>query len=416
MDLASAAAQRPGMRFDDQQPMVDMDRLRSYRLERTQAALRASGCDAAVLTNPIYIRYATGVSSAQVYMMHLPERTAIVTADGPAAVFDDYVPELLRPGNNVVDLWRPTIGFTEYRCGARATESARAWAGEVGAIVAQRTGQKKPRLAIDAPGFYAHEALREAGFALDSAEPVMTAAHRVKSPDEVACLSHAVTVAETGLWRIREALRPGVTENELLALLHAENIAAGGEWGEYKLLLSGPRTFPWVQESSHRIVRGGELVALDTGLIGPMGYGADISRTFHCPPGRPDARQRELYRVALECLEHNLSLFRAGRRFSEVAGEAFELPARFKKHRYGCIAHGIGMGDENPVVEWREDYAAGMSDDTLEAGMVLAVESYVAADDSIEGVKLEDQIVVTEDGYRLLSTFPFERELFGIPD
>ena len=56
------AAQRPGMRFDDQQPMVDMDRMRRYRLERTQAALRASGCDAAVLTNPIYIRYATGVS------------------------------------------------------------------------------------------------------------------------------------------------------------------------------------------------------------------------------------------------------------------------------------------------------------------------------------------------------------------
>ena len=410
------AAQRPGMRFDDQQPMVDMDRMRSTRLARTQAALRASGFDAAVLTNPVYIRYATGVSSAQVYMMHLPERTAIVTAEGPAAVFDDYVPELLRPGNNVVDLWRPTIGFTEYRCGARATESARAWAGEVGAIVAQRTGQKKPRLAIDAPGFYGHEALREAGFALESAEPIMTAAHRVKSPDEVACLSHAVTVAETGMWRIREGLRPGVTENELLSLLHAENIAAGGEWGEYKLLLSGPRTFPWVQESSHRIVRGGELVALDTGLIGPMGYGADISRTFYCPPGRPDARQRELYRVALECLEHNLALFRAGRRFSEVASEAFELPARFKKYRYGCIAHGIGMGDENPVVVWREGYSAGEPDDTLEAGMVLAVESYVAADDSIEGVKLEDQIVVTEDGCRRLSTFPFERELFGIGD
>ena len=295
-------------------------------------------------------------------------------------------------------------------------ESARDWAGEVAAVVERRTGVKGCRLAIDAPGFYGHEALREAGFVLESVEPVMTAARRIKSPEEVACLSHAVTVAETGMWRIREGLRPGVTENGLLALLHAENIAAGGEWGEYRLLLSGPRTFPWVQESSHRIVRGGELVALDTGLIGPMGYGADISRTFHCPPGRTDARQRELYRVALECLEHNLALFRAGRRFSEVASEAFELPARFKKHRYGCIAHGIGMGDENPVVKWREDYEAGCTDDVLEEGMVLAVESYVAADDSIEGVKLEDQIVVTADGYRMLSTFRFERELFGLAD
>lgn len=404
------ATQRPGMRFDDQQPMVDMDRMRLYRLRRTQAAMRAAGCDAVVLTNPIYIRYATGASSAQVYMMHLPERTAIVTAEGLAAVFDDYVPEPLRTANNAVDLWRPTIGFTDYRRPGHAADSARAWAREVIAIIRQRAGSRAPRVAIDAPGFYAHEALREAGLALASVEPIMTAAHRVKSPDEVACLSHAVTVAETGLWRIREALRPGVTENELLALLHAENIAAGGEWGEYRLLLSGPRTLPWVQESSHRVVRGGELVALDTGLIGPLGYGADISRTFHCPPGRPDARQRELYRIALECLEHNVAQFRAGRRFSEVARDSFVLPERFRAHRYGCIAHGIGMGDENPNVEWPEDYDAGAEDDTLEEGMVLAVESYVAASDSIEGVKLEDQIVVTADGYRPLSTFPFERE------
>lgn len=407
------AVNRPGMRFDDQQPMVAMDRMRSYRLGRTQSALKAAGCDAAILTNPIFIRYATGVSSAQVYLMHLPKRTAIVPVEGGAVVLDDYVPTVLKRENNVVDEWRPTIGFTDYANPGRATESARRWAGEIATILRGRAGERSLRVAIDAPGFYAHEALREAGFELSSAEPIMSAAHRIKSPDEIACLSHAVTVAETGMWRVREALRPGVTENELLALLHAENIAAGGEWGEYRLLLSGPRTYPWVQESSHRIVRGGELVALDTGLVGPLGYGADISRTFYCPPGRPDARQCELYRVALDSLEHNLALFRAGRRFSDVAREAFVLPERFRPQRYDCIAHGIGMGDENPAVVWIEDYEAGDDDDVLEEGMVLSVESYVATPDSIEGVKLEDQIVVTADGCLKLSTFPFEQELFS---
>lgn len=408
------AVNRPGMRFDDQQPLVDMNRMRSYRLARTQAALRAAGCDAAILTNPIFIRYATGVSSAQVYMMHLPERTAIVPAEGGAILFDDYVPPLLRRENNVVDSWQPTIGFTNYRGPGRASVNARRWAGEIGTLLRGLVGERTLCIAIDAPGFYAHEALREAGFSLCSVEPVMNAAHRIKSPDEIACLSHAVTVAETGMWRVREAMRPGVTENELLALLHAENIAAGGEWGEYRLLLSGPRTNPWVQESSHRIVRAGELVALDTGLVGPLGYGADISRTFYCPPGRPDARQCELYRVALDCLEHNLALFHANRRFSEIAREAFVLPERFRPQRYDCIAHGIGMGDESPAVTWVEDYEAGEDDDVLEEGMVLSVESYVAAPDSIEGVKLEDQIVVTADGCRKLSTFPFERELFSL--
>lgn len=414
MDLLSAASSRPGMRIDDQQPQIDMNRMRRYRLERVQAALRNAGCDAAVLTNPIYIRYATGVSSAQLFLMHFPARTAVVSAQGGVVVFDDYVPDHLRDDNNVVSEWRTRARFSHRRDAATTAECADEWARDIGAILQAESGERRLRLAIDAPGFHGQEALRQAGFDLISVDHVMMEAHRIKSPDEVACISHAVTVAETGMWRIREALQPGVTENGLLALLHAENIAAGGEWGEYKLLLSGPRTFPWVQESSHRIVRGGELVALDTGLVGPLGYGADISRTFHCPPGRPDARQRDLYALALECLLHNLSLFRAGRSFSEIARDAFELPARFKPHRYGVLAHGIGMADEHPLLFWAEDYEAGLPDDVLEEGMVLSVESYIGAPDSIEGVKLEDQIVVTADGYRLLSTFPYERELFGI--
>ncbi len=387
--------------------------MRSYRLGRTQSALKAAGSDAAIRTNPIFIRYATGVSSAQVYLMHLPKRTAIVPAEGGAVLLDGYVPPVLKPENNVVAAWRPTIGFTNHCNPGRAAESVRRWAEEIAALPQRQAGERSLRVAIDAPGFHGHVALQEAGFDLCSAEPIMTAAHRVKSPDEIACPSHAVTVAETGMWRVREAMRPGVTENELLALLHAENISAGGEWGEYRLLLSGPRTNPWVQESSHRIVRAGELVALDTGLVGPLGYCADISRTFYCPPGRQDARQCEFCRVALDCLEHNLALFRAGRRFSDIAHEAIVLSERFWPQRYDCIAHGIGMGDENPAVQWIEDYEAGDDDDVLEEGMVLSIESYVAAPELIEGVKLEDQIVVTADGCLKLSTFPFELELFS---
>jgi len=406
-------ASRLSAQFDDQQPMVDLDRMRSYRLDRVQTALKASGCAAAVLTNPIYIRYATGVSSAQIFLMHLPDRTAIVTVDGPATVMDNFVPAELRQTNNVVGEWRPAIGFTHYRHPGRAPEMARRWAAAIAEIVGKRTGRNERRIAVDSPGLFAYEALRETGYVLESVEPVMAAAHRIKSADEVGCLSHAVTVAEAGLHGIREALRPGVTECELLAILHATNIAAGGEWGEYRLLLSGPRTNPWVQESSHRIVRGGELVALDTGLIGPLGYGADISRTFFCPPGKPDRRQRDLYRTAAECLEHNLGLFRAGRSFRDVANDAYRLPEQYMARRYGCIAHGIGMGDENPDLPWPEDYTS-QDDDVLEEGMVLAVESYVASADSIEGVKLEDQILVTNEGSIRLSTFPLERELFGL--
>ena len=78
---------------------------------------------------------------------------------------------------------------------------------------------------------------------------------------------------------MRQALRPGISEQALWAELHAGNIARGGEWIETRLLASGPRTNPWFQECSSRVIEAGELVGFDTDLIGPYGYCADISRT-----------------------------------------------------------------------------------------------------------------------------------------
>ena len=92
------------------------------------------------------------------------------------------------------------------------------------------------------------------------------------------------------------ALKPGISENELWAELHRGNIARGGEWIETRLLSSGPRTNPWFQECSSRIIEAGDLVAFDTDLIGPYGFCADLSRTWLCGDGPPSDEQRDLYR------------------------------------------------------------------------------------------------------------------------
>ena len=78
---------------------------------------------------------------------------------------------------------------------------------------------------------------------------------------------------------MQAALAPGVTEIELWSHLHAGNIKRGGEWIETRLLTSGARTNPWLQECGSRQIQAGDLVAFDTDLIGPYGYCADISRT-----------------------------------------------------------------------------------------------------------------------------------------
>jgi Xaa-Pro aminopeptidase len=75
---------------------------------------------------------------------------------------------------------------------------------------------------------------------------------------------------------------------------------------------------------------------------------------------------------------------------------------------YSCLAHGVGLCDEYPVAFWktqREYYDA-----SLEANMTLCIESYVGPEDGGEGVKLEEQVLITEDGIELLSTLPLEQD------
>jgi Xaa-Pro aminopeptidase len=212
---------------------------------------------------------------------------------------------------------------------------------------------------------------------------------------------------------MREALRPGLTENELWSVLHQTNIAHGGEWIETRLLSSGPRTNPWMQECGHRTIEPGDLVAFDTDMIGPHGYCAEISRTYLCGPNEPTPEQRRLYRMSFEQLAHNRGLLRPGRTLRDVVEDEWAIPEEFSPYRYG-LAHGVGLKDEYPFVPNREDIdRLSDPDQEIEPGMVFSVESYIGTVGGSEGVKLEDQLLITDDGPELLSRFPFEAALLG---
>jgi Xaa-Pro dipeptidase len=212
---------------------------------------------------------------------------------------------------------------------------------------------------------------------------------------------------------MRAELRPGITEQELWAHLHAENVRHGGEWIETRLLSSGPRTNPWFQECSSRVIRAGDLVGFDTDLIGPYGYCADISRTWLCGEQPPTARQRELFRLARAQIAYNLELVRPGLGFREFSEKAFRLPERYRANRYSVIAHGVGLCDEYPAIYYPEEAEAAAYDGVLEAGMTICLESYIGEPGGPDGVKLEQQILITETGAEVLSTWPLEDPAFG---
>jgi Xaa-Pro aminopeptidase len=163
---------------------------------------------------------------------------------------------------------------------------------------------------------------------LFDAQEAAEQARLVKSPEEIACLQSAMEVCDLAVGRMREALAPGITENQLWSILHETNIAHGGEWIECRLLSSGPRTNPWFQESSNRMIEPGDVVGFDTDLVGPFGYLADISRSWICLGSKSTDRQRKLYHLATQQIRFNAELLRPGLSFREFAEKCWPVPQR----------------------------------------------------------------------------------------
>ena len=140
------------------------------------------------------------------------------------------------------------------------------------------------------------------------------------------CVRHAIEVAEQAMVCMREGAVPGVTENELMAVLHQVNIANDGDWIDGRMLCSGPRTNPWYQEASSRRLEAGDLLAFDTDMIGPYGYCADISRTWVVGDGRPTPDQCDRYRRAHAEILHNAALVEPGAASARSPTKRFDTP------------------------------------------------------------------------------------------
>lgn len=269
------------------------------------------------------------------------------------------------------------------------------------------------RVAVERVAPTAHRALESCSLEVVDAEPVVELARSIKSAEELACMRHSIAVAEAGMDAMRDVLRPGVTENEVWAKLHQTNIANDGDWIDGRMPSSGPRTNPWYQEASDRVIQAGELVAFDTDMIGPFGYCADISRTWLVGDGVPTALQRDRCRRAAAEIEHNAALLGPGLSFRELSEKAYRQDEEFITNRYACLAHGVGMTDEYPKIYYRSDWDRHGYDGVLDANMVMCIESFVGSEEGGPGVKLEQMWLVGEHRNELLSRYPLESQLLA---
>lgn len=389
---------------------VDLVAVRSYRLGRVRAQLEAHSLDACVLVDPVNIRYATGARNMQVFHSRNPARYLFVPQSGPVVLHEFTGCAHLAEGLETIDEIRPAVTASYVAAGDAVQAVERTWARQVGDLVREHCGAGAA-VGVERVNAGAALALAEQGFHLSDAQAPVERARAVKSDEELKCVRASIRATERAVARMRSAIRPGLSENELWSVMHQGVIALGGDYVETRLLSSGPRTNPWFQETGERRLADNELVALDTDVVGCHGYYCDFSRTFHTGPGEPTPRQRELYRVAHEQVQHNMQLLRAGVSFREYSGLAWEIPEQFVANRYYISAHGCGMTGEYPYLYHAMDFETSGYDGVLESGMTLCVESYIGEEGGGEGVKLEQQLLITDGEPELLSLFPFEDAL-----
>lgn len=388
----------------------DLPRLHRERLSRLRQELSARDYGAGVFFDPMNVRYATGSRNMQVWTLRNPARYVFVPTEGPVTMFEFSGCNHLLAGLDIIDEIRPAIGWFYFTSGPRVPEKAARWAAEIADLVTRHGGGNR-RVAIDRLNPDGFLALRSHGIEIFDGNEPAERARAVKTGDEIACMQTSIAVCEQALGQMRDALVPGISENALWAVLHAANIANGGEYIETRLLASGLRTNPWFQETSDKVIGSGEIVAVDTDLIGPYGYFADMSRTFYCGSGKPTGEQRTLYQRAFEQIHTNLELLKPGASFREISERSWAMPDQYLPHRYMSLMHGAGLCGEYPYIPYPQDYATKGYDGLIEANMTLCVESFIGSESGGEGVKLEQLVLVTPTGARPLTTFPFEEAL-----
>ena len=397
--------------------LPNLERMRQHRWKRLTQHIVDRGYGGLLMFDPLNIRYATDSTNMQLWNTHNPFRAVLLCADGYMVIWDYKNSPFLSTFNPLVREQRSGADLFYFDRGDKIDVAADVFSNEVRVLIEEHAGGNK-RLAVDKIMLHGLRALEAQGFEIMEGEEVTEKSRAVKGPDEILamrCASHACELSVAEMERFtREMVPHGQTsEDDIWAVLHAENIKRGGEWIETRLLTSGQRTNPWFQECGPRIVQNNEIVAFDTDLIGSYGICVDISRTWWVGDEKPTNSMIYAMQHAHEHIMTNMEMLKPGVTIPELVANSHRLDDKFWNQKYGCLMHGVGLCDEWPLVAYPDKHVDGAYEYALEPGMVLCVEALVGEEGGAFSIKLEDQVLVTEDGFENLTTYPFDPVLMG---
>lgn len=251
------------------------------------------------------------------------------------------------------------------------------------------------------------EAFGEKGMKVVDAKKAMFETRKIKNQDEIECVRMACSIAEAAFADIKDAIRPGVTECELVGVGMKTMYSNGCDETQEFVCASGPRTNPLHIDYTDRQVRPGELVVVDVNGNSWNGYKSCYYRTFCC--GKATQEQKDIYEECRAMMYAGMSAIKAGNTTFDVCKKWPNSPSYWGYDKWEdvfgyAVGHGLGISlHEVPFLSYP---ASKENPVKLEEGMVLAVETWTGKKGGKDGVRLEENLVVTKDGYDLLTVFP----------
>ncbi|WP_329081109.1 M24 family metallopeptidase [Streptosporangium sp. NBC_01469] len=407
--MTGAPLPAPGHMGVDYEQRVDFDRLRRYRLERALASLEASECGAFLLFDFYNIRYTTQtwIGGALGDKM---TRYALLTRGGEPMLWD------FGSAARHHRLFSPWLDPANCHAGMLGLRGAIApTVGLMQDAVRQIKGLLEDAGVADAPvGVDIVEPpflfeMQRQGLTVVDAQQAMLDARQIKSGDEIMLLTQAAAMVDGVYQDILEALKPGIRENEIVALASKRLYEMGSEQVEAINAVSGERCNPHPHNFSDRLIRPGDQAFFDI-IHSFNGYRTCYYRTFSVGSATPS--QRDAYTRAREWMDAAIDAVKPGASTADVASvwpAATEFGFENEMAAFGLqFGHGLGLGlHERPIISRLNSMREPVE---LQAGMVFALETYCPAGDGFSAARIEEEVVVTDDGARVLTLFP-AREL-----
>jgi len=380
----------------DWQEQVNFDRMRKERLEKVREVMRKRDLEAIIAFLPDNIRYITGARGIAVPKVW---RYCVLVREEEPILFE-LGGDMGRVKENAP--WLEGRIFPSIPVHFASNEGTKAWAKAIKEILER--SKAKGKLGLDSVSFRVMKALEAEGLSFVDGGPIMMEARVIKTQDELKCLRISVGTAEVAFAIATEMIKPGVRDCDVQAEMSRALNSIGCET-LFGVFASGEHTNPyWRCFLTDRRIRKGDLVIIDK-VHYYNGYGCDYVRTFLCGDKATPA-QKDLYKKCLDYLYEGINQVKPGNTTGDVA-QKWREPEDYTECTLD-FGHGLGLDThEYPFIS----FMSKKEPVELKPNMVLALEVYMGDQEIRQGVRLEENLIVTEKGYEIISLYPFEEKL-----